>query len=416
MKQIYLLLFAIAFSFSAVAQINFKPGYVIAKDSSRTEGLIDYRGTTSNAALQVTFKTNNAAQPIVYQPSEILGYGLADSKQYESTIVTGANNTSQTYFMEVLAKGAATLYFMKSEKQAERFFVTSPDGQPRELIQETRRVDNGSGKIYNATLKHYVGTLTSVLNACLEVEPLINKARFEQSDLVRIVNKYNVCVAPEQVKVARSENEMKPTVEKMVIIGGTLTNVTIKSDSYADRYVTQGDVKPAIAATAGIAFNITASKISQNLSLYTGLMYQYYKMEGDYRKDYDGGSYDAFEFNLEASHLKLPILLRYTWPKGKVRPYLNAGAQGAVLLKADSKVVEMHGNTYGDNIRHEREMMPAYRKTELGFIGGIGIKTAAFGNRTITLEARQERNNGLSAGIGFKQTNHITSVLLGVSF
>lgn len=415
MKQFYLVILVMAISLSAFAQTNFQPGYILTLDSSRTDGLIDYRGTNSKAALQVTFKVSETAPEAIYQPTELAGYGLVEGKQFESITVKAADNTSYTYFMEVLAKGAATLYFMKYDDIKERFFVTAADGRVHELIQERRRVDNGNGKVYNATLKHYVGVLTSVLDACAEVKPLINRARLEQSDLIKVVNKYNVCIAPEQVQVARTEDEMKTKVEKMLIVGSTYTNSTFTVKSPVDKYAMEGNISPSVDLTAGIALNITASKLSQKLSLYMGLMYQQYKVEGEYRKNFAGGSYYNYDFFFEASHIKMPMLIRYTWPKGKIRPFINAGAQAGILLHADS-----HVNRYGKfgsrETNYEHDMVIGYRETEVGFIGGLGIKTEAFKGKKVTLELRHERNNGQSPVINYKQINNISSVLIGVSF
>jgi hypothetical protein len=415
MKQFYITLLTLTFSVSALAQANFKPGYILTTDSSRINGLIDYRGTNSNAALQVAFKTSNDTQPIVYNPSQIIGYGLADGKQYESITIVNSDKISHTYFMEVLAKGAATLYFMKHDGVKERFFVTTNDGRIHELIQESRRVDKGNGKIYNVTLKQYVGMLTSVLNACAEVQPLIEKARLEQSDMIKVVNKYNACIAPAQVQVARTEDDVKTKVEKLIIVGGTYTNATFSSSQSVDDYATKGDITPSLDVTGGIAFNITAAKLSNKLSLYTGVMYQQYRVEGKYKKDYAGGSYYTYDYYLEAKHIKVPAMIRYTWPKGKFRAYINAGAQAGFLLSADSNV-KRYGKFGAQENNYEFDMMPDYREIELGFIGGLGIKTEAFGKRSLSLELRQEKNHGLSAGIGFIQKNNISSVLLGMAF
>lgn len=128
MRHVYLILFALILSFSAVAQSNYKPGYIRKADGSMEQGLLDYRSDT-RLTQRVSFKVNDKAKEIIFEPGQLTGYGFEGGKRYETHIIAGVDSVQQPYFLEVLVKGAANLYYTK-QNAVERFFIQKGEQQP----------------------------------------------------------------------------------------------------------------------------------------------------------------------------------------------------------------------------------------------------------------------------------------------
>ena len=397
---------------AAFAQSDFRPGYIRKQDGSRTNGLVDYRSEARNA-LGVSFKENESSKAVSYKPGEVQGYGYEGSKRYESIGFTGADSTVQTYFMEVLATGAASLYFVQEEQGKERYFLRKGDAPVQELVEEVRRVEKG-GKTYKATLKPYVGLLAVAMLECPQVKQQIDKAALEQSDLVKVVDQYNACVAPEQAGTFAKKTERNFTVEKGLLAGMTLMSPNFSSDKGTHTYLSKADFALSKTVTGGVFFNLSTRKLNEKLSLITGLMYHHYSLEGSYLDKQSENIYSDYDGYLKAAYIRVPLLLRYTYPKGKIRPFVNAGVHYSFLVKSDSEMVRNY-SFYGTHSTRTSPALEEFRSSEQGLLGGLGVRMPLAGKSYLILEARYENSEGPSPYLSFNSNYNALSLLVGIT-
>ncbi|WP_242926457.1 porin family protein [Pontibacter vulgaris] len=417
MKRAYFLLFALVLSFQVAAQSNFKPGFIIKTDGSRSEGLVDYRGNERNAT-GTTFKSEESASPVAYLPADLLGYGFNGGKLYESRSIKSIGiedeEIDQPFFMEVLAKGPVSLYFLKELGKKERYFILKKDeAAVQELVQEVRQVKQ-NGKTFTAVSKIYIGTLTNNMADCAAALDGIEKVRLEQSDLIKLVTKYNACISPNAVEFAKPVTA-NAKFEKGILLGVSNAKATFTAMEGSFEYLAKGKFSSSTNLTGGFFLNFSMPKVSEKLSLHSAVMYYQYKYNGNYEYVKSESIHDEYSGSIEASYLEVPLMLRYTYPKGKTRPYFALGVQNRFMLDFASPVVK-HSTFYTSTSTREYEALESYRKHEQGLIGGIGLRAPYKGKINLLAEARYEISNGVSYYESLRHTNRTATLLVGLSF
>lgn len=411
MKHVYMLLFAVALTLSAAAQTNYKPGYIQKADGSVQQGLLDYRSET-RLGQKLTFKLNEGAQEIVYKPGQLQGYGFEGSKRYETHTVTGADSVQQLYFLEVLVKGSADLFFAKQD-DTERFFIRKGEQPLMELVLEKRRVEK-EGKVYFQDVKLYIGTLTYLFSDCKEVTQLLERTNFQQSELTKITTKYNLCMVPGEENFTKDVNrKLMVDIALVAGVGAAKAIFSAVHDEYP--YLTGGNHTAALSPSLGIGIDIRSYKLSEKLNLSTGFLLSTYKLEGEYTRNASAQVYSRYSYSLKAFYIKMPFMLRYIYPKGALRPFANLGVQQGILISADSKVTE-HATFYESKRVSEGDALGSVRKYEFGFVGGFGAMTDFTKKTNLSIEVRFEKNNGLSPYIYLRQENYISSLQVALVF
>src|SRR5690606_13304412 len=97
------------------------------------------------------------------------------------------------------------------------------------------------------------------------------------------------------------------------------------------------------------------------------LRYAPYRFEGEIKDQYSLGRTTRYDLLFDANYLKVPGQIRYTFPKGKIRPFVNAGISYAYALHSE-RTEKQTSAFHGTNGGHEREALP-----------GDAFKTHAFG-------------------------------------
>jgi len=410
MKHLYMFFFAMALTFSAVAQSNYRPGYIRKADGSVQQGLLDYRSET-RLAQKLRFKPTESSREMVFEPGQLQGYGFDRGKRYETHTISTADSAQQSYFLEVLVKGTADLYFT-NQNGLERYFIQKGELPLQELVLEQKRIETG-GKMYRQELKLYIGTLTYLFNDCKKVLPQLERTHFEQSELTKVTANYNKCVGPGDENFAKdSTSRVKIKIALVAGVNVTKANFTSVSDKFA--YLVSGNHAASVAPTFGISFDINHRR-NETLSLNTGLHFSSYKLDGQYEKFTSKQVWDKYIYSLRASYLKVPLMLRYTHPRGMFKPFAGIGVQQGLLVSNESKV-EKDVLFYSISRVSESESMDSPRVYEAGIVGSIGAITGVSEKTSISIEARIEKNNGLSSYNSLKQNNCVSSLLVGLLF
>jgi len=174
------------------AQTNFRPGYVLPATGDTLRGEVDLRDARASAQ-RCQFRTGPQAAPTTYAPVELRGYGItAQSRHFRSHTVTLPQAKPQAYFLEVLADGAATLYFLRDEQQHEFYFLAAT-GRPLALLEHSVTQVMRDGRMYNEENNAYRGTLQTYLPGCEGVKKAIPRSMYQEGALRRVVDLYNAC-------------------------------------------------------------------------------------------------------------------------------------------------------------------------------------------------------------------------------
>lgn len=403
MKQLYLTLITYLFISQAFAQSDFRPGYIV-QNGDTASGLVDYRGAQRNTH-QISFKSNNDAKQQDFTPTQLQGYGFRqEQKYYESKLVPAFDtlSTEQTLFAQLLVKGKANLYLLRDQMQKDRFYI-SKDAEPlKELrVEDFKQKNMQEGrKLGHTNLMRrelYKPLLMQTFLDCNSItEADVDKVVLGLNSLSGIVKKYNECVGQEEY----SKVPKKVRVALGPIAGMSSSTLAYKIEN-SDQNFDNTSVKPVF----GASFNFSVPTISEKLSLQVEVLYAPNYFEASLLDDPMVPGVSTSEVWLDVKHVKIPVLARYTYPKGVIRPYINIGPVINLVASQENEMTTT--STFGSSTRTTTKPFledDGFLTLSGGVAAGLGISYPVF-DKPLSLEARYEINDGVS-----RYTSHSTSI------
>ena len=381
------------------AQTNFQPGYVLPLAGDTLRGEVDARDGRASAE-RCRFRASPQAEAVPYLPAMLRGYGLpAEGKHYRALAVpTAPGAAPQPYFLEVLADGPAALYFLRDGQQHEFYYVASPQLPLAELKHAVVRVVR-DGRTYTEEQNPYRATLSSALAGCAPAQTLLPNLPFQESALRRVVALYNACQG--QVAPAVRPGQAAARVTLGLVAGAALQQLYYSGIPYGPQSTTSvAHTGYAVGPTATFHLNRQSRKLSASV----GLLYEPNKYDLLAHSDYVGQrGAELTRTHFDLAYLRLPLLFRYTYPRGRFAPLAEAGFTVAYAVKRDNTYNEVYA---GGQAAPPRELLAnsSFRPLELGLGAGLGLGTRAANGRALAVLARAEISNGFSDAIGIGTT------------
>jgi hypothetical protein len=367
--------------FISHAQVR-RPGYVVMHSGDTTWGFIVYN-EGSQATKICNFKATSDAATIRYNPGDIAGYGFKNDQFFLSRYVTPKDESTQMVFLEVVVRGRTSLYRHKNA-----LFVEKGDTLLHPLINEDK-VFFSNGISYLKPGNQFVGTLSQLMFDCADVRTQIQKTRFSQEPITKIVEKYNRCHGEKSVVY----KENKPWVEATFSVMGsaTISKLNYKNVPLRAGYV-NGDFETLILPAVGVGLDVRSARLDERFSL-------------DVEMQLGSGQYERHvvverrylterhDFKGKITQVKVPVGIKFTWPTKKVAPYIGGGISFTRHLSStwEGKYEISPNDTKGD-IEQPLEI----RDSQLGFWGGLGARIKLPRGKHTALELRYEKTNGLT--------------------
>lgn len=239
-----------------------------------------------------------------YSPYQVNQYGFKNGRVYESFFIM-KDDSLKRYFLEKLVSGKKNLYYLKTEEEKLKFYLTSNEG----LIPVELPVDK----------KEYSSLLESLLNDCPQAVLNIPYIKLKKHSLKRFVNDYNTCA-----------KRPFPRIRYGFSFGITASELSAvrKKSIYA---------KPAydekLNYTIGTFMDIPL--YSSNYSFHPEI---YFKQFGLAKAiDFESKSHDLV---INTSSLTIPLLFRYTALKNKISPYVQMGPVYSRTIRNNSSLYE----------------------------------------------------------------------------
>jgi len=233
-------------------------------------------------------------------------------------------------FLEFLVDGIADLYYYANGSEA-HYFIEKANGQLFELIQEQERafID---GKLYVIDKKGYIGLLRYAFADCQKIFPLLDNITLDSKSLVEAVKKYHeyVCTDQQCIIYEKQLPVIKVSFGSYFSMNSSFLNFSNSGDmTYAAMKVGM-----AFYASVGFLFNATLPRMNEKLTIQTS---------GVIGKSYFQGS-GSIPFWISSEELKLNLVtfntstgLKYSYPKGKIRPTIALKGNAVWLLSKDDK-------------------------------------------------------------------------------
>lgn len=416
---------------TAQAQADFRPGYILPLSGDTVRGLADYRGGVRNAEV-CRFRPTADAEAVSYGPTQLRGYGLQSGHHYRTQLLTAIDSVQyqavpppRRVFMDVLVSGPLNLYQLRSRTGIDRFFVV-PAAQDAalpvtELIPSRHP---GSDYLTRAYLRAnlYRGVLTELMVDCPTVRMEVASVPFTASALTSTVQRYNACRAPvAATSGAAVTGSVRPAgraserVKLGVVAGAVRGHLSVSGLSL----LANGNFVSTVPVV-GLGITIPFASISEKLSLrfealVVPLRYADTFLAGPY---FGASTYEQMQLNL--TYLRMPLMVRYTYPSGKVRPYAQVGASYAYRVKSDMSVQEGRVSNSGSvafgpsKTLEDRDIGAV--SYEIGLVGSVGVQLPPLAGRALTVELRAENSSGLIATTGIGSTQQHYFALLSYNF
>ena len=120
MKRVCSLMVISLLFFSAKAQADFRPGYIITLQGDTLNGFIDLRSDKANAKA-VVFKEGNGLEKSTYTPDQIKSYRFDNGKYYLSGFFVDYEMKDQV-FLEYVVKGPVSILYYQDDVK-DHYFI-----------------------------------------------------------------------------------------------------------------------------------------------------------------------------------------------------------------------------------------------------------------------------------------------------
>ncbi|MCX6272743.1 MAG: outer membrane beta-barrel protein [Bacteroidetes bacterium] len=340
-------------------------------DSTLTAGvrLVD-GGAVQNARICEMRKGNEIVD---FTPNQIKEYGFKEGKVYVSKEIR-INGFPQRVFLERLVTGNLTLYFYK--EKGNRMFYLEKDNTS--LIELPKHTPDNKKPVFRIELNKIVAD-------CQNVTDAVKLVSYTRGSMKKLVNTYNGC-----------KWKPFPFFKYGILLGYGFTRLEPSTEP-VNTYLSEFNYKEEGSFLFGFFLDVPIRRSS--LSLHTDLTFT--------RNSY---SYTAvtqnktIDFVANTSSLTLPLLLRYSSPFRRVRPFVNLGGIGVYLTGNENKIYEA---TYeANNIYCGLDEKPLIPKTQAGYSAGGGFEVKLNYRNNIFLEVRYNKLYSLT----FNNDLHVSEI------
>jgi len=245
---------------------------------------------------------------IKYTPYEIREYGFKDGRVYISYDVI-VNETKKKVFLEQVVKGNISLYYYKG-KTRKIFFIEKRKG---ELVKLIKRIGENGINDFHDQLR----VVTNNYDLAADATYLV---KYNKKSLTKFIEGFN-----------KEDLQLYPFFRYGVLVGYSGSKLFVPSYMSKERMSRFNFIYESSFTFGMFIDKPLISYFSLHMELYYNqFRYSYYSGKDDIDTDFLGNT----------SSLSMPILLRYTFPNKKIRPFLNIGGSIKYNLKNESILYE----------------------------------------------------------------------------
>jgi hypothetical protein len=409
MKRFFIFVYFLALTvMSGYSQNDWKTGYIIKNSGDTVFGMIENRDSKANSN-HCYFRKDEVSETFRYGPTELEGYRIHDGKFYVSKNIAGGDSIRKL-FLEFLIEGRVNVFHYKDDKS--HFFIEK-EGKLHELINTTI-IKEINGTKYFIDQKEYLGLLNSLMKDA-NIESFIDKSRLESKSLIKIAKNYHERVCTNEQCIIY-EKKIKPVHATL----GFHIGESINRFNFGDELIS--DYRMSSYLGCRVEFE-NIINYSENLTLQVDLNVQKFSKYNFKEKfkfttiSYNGSYYTIYDetytngqkdidIDLKAVVLKLPVVVNYTFSKGKIRPYLGLGISNTVVVSQNKDFI------YTIFYHEFNQSIPTYL---LGFVGRLGCKYVLKNNHAIYTDLNIDYSRNININQFNRLTNNLYSFTVGYS-
>ncbi|MBJ6110078.1 PorT family protein [Hymenobacter sp. BT523] len=364
---------------------------------------------SSRAARTCRFRATPTGAVTNYTPEQVRAYGIFNGRLYQAHSVATDHTTALVVaprFLEVLVQGRVTLYYLDDAVAGDLFYARAAQGAVQPLWSWKETVYDERGGKFVRQNTEFRTTLGAMMVDCPTLRSRAATVEYQLRSLVGLVRAYNQCVGGPQAEAPALANR-KSHLNLTAVVGGQASTLVVSDNSILGTIEsTSFGAKPAPAV--GLALEAHTSLLSSRLTVVLEALYSSQLNEGDYVSKAFGTSYGQLRVKMD--QVRVPLMARYSFANGKVRPFIQAGLGTAFTLTSEQQY--RFSFTGPPNLQYsfyrpfltDSNGNDNSRGLENSLLFGVGATTARANARNLALELRGERSNGFSNAAGIATT------------
>lgn len=391
------------------SQNDWKPGYIIKNSGDTVFGLIDNRDSKTNS-VHCYFRKDGLSETIIFGPKDIAGYRFNDGKFFISKDIPVEDSTRKI-FLEFLIEGKVDVFHYQDDKS--HFFIEK-EGKLYEL-KNTTEIKEVKGTKYFIDKREYVVTMNSLMQDA-NIQPIIYTSKLDSKSLIKVAKKYHERVCSDEQCIIYEKKNKPIHLNFGVQLGESMNRFNFGDELLSDFSLSSSigcrlEFENVISYTENLSIqlDVTLQQFSKynlkDIYNFTTLSYngQYYTISNEkYNEDLQNLNVD-----LKVVVLKLPVVVNYTFSKGKIRPYLGIGISNNFVLSQNKDFVYLTFNN------EYKQSIPTY---SLGILGRVGCKYALKNNHALYADLNIDYSQNLNINQFLKLTNNLYSLNIGYTF
>jgi hypothetical protein len=354
MRVLFLFLLISGLSSCVFAQ---ELGY-IQNDSAYISGYITTQSETRSATSCV-FRLNDQSPVKTYTPDQILAYGYDKSDYYSRKLKIG--NDTVKKFMLAIVQGDSPVYYL-AEESGKHFYILNSRKELVELVEK-----DGEYKQQLATYYDAPASIIPGIHNSFTIQGLIKTIEIMKLANQEVVNgQFNTQDQAQQgltIKQKRRMRIIRPAVSITLQSGVTFQGLTL---DLPVNLPPDWDKIKANSITFSLAADVPLIKywpvtFHQEIS--------YNKFVTNYMQGANPPNYQLIQ---DFSVLSLPMMVRYTLGRKKLRGFVNAGLQIDVSLNKENVgwlVISSNSKESGASVDFGYS---TYNTVQPGFTAGFG--------------------------------------------
>jgi hypothetical protein len=313
-----------------------------------------------------------------FTPLEVKEYGFKNGRAYVSKELQ-VQGVSKSVFLERLAKGKTSLYYYCSEGNA-MFYLEKPDGKLYEIPEY-----NDEGKSYKQLIK-------DLTNDCEGVNGYVQYLSYRKKSMANLLSRYENCA-----------QRPFPHFRYGLNLGYNFTMLNIPT-GFTNQTFEGFDFKYETGSSIGLFVD---NPIKNSDFTYHGEIE--YSKSGFSYSDY--GPFGGYDFVSNIHSLKLPLLVRYTYPSNHISPFVDVG--GAITYNFINKSFLYQSTISGNMVDIAIVNGPGYiGDMQFGYSCGAGFEFKLITKQFLFFEFRFNQSTGLGEvkTLGNSTINLITGI------
>ncbi len=201
-------------SLPTIAQVGFRPGYVVRSPGDTLRGEIEFDSYAFNA-VHCRFRLARGGAVEEFHPARGRSY-VVDGRRYETHLVGPiigrdgvplTNDPPRPVFLEVLAGGPVTVYYLEEPDGHERFLLSDAAEPLPDLVLIRRTTVDAAGRTMLLEERPYQRKLALAFAPCPVVAATADRIQLTRRSLAAAVARFNACLSPLAVPVVRPRDE-----------------------------------------------------------------------------------------------------------------------------------------------------------------------------------------------------------------